>query len=403
MNDPTEVGRLRKCGHALCWLAVVSAVLSLWPGQVIGATLLVPEQYPTIQAGIDAASLGDTVSVAAGTYTGVGNRDLNFNGKDLVLRSREGLERTVIDCQDSGRGLLFDGFESDMSVVEGFSIVRGFADGGGAVLCGTGSPTFRRCSFTSNYARIGGAICVAAPCPRFEDCLFAGNAGAWQGGGAIYVMASIDCSVVLQRCVITGNLGYWGGGLRIDGASLMMTECTIARNMANNDGGGIWNLDGHLQFDRTIIWGNCASGDGDEIHSLGDLSLTCCDVDSSGIDARQINYDEETIFADPLFCDPEPCQVATPEGNYRVRSDSPCLPDGNSCGVLIGALSVGCKAPVILGACCLPDGDCVIVTPDTCVTLGGSYQGDGTTCDANRCEPTPVQSTTWGRIKASYR
>ena len=38
------------------------------PGIIHGATLLVPEDYPTIQDGVNAAGPGDLVSVAPGTY-----------------------------------------------------------------------------------------------------------------------------------------------------------------------------------------------------------------------------------------------------------------------------------------------------------------------------------------------
>ncbi len=43
--------------------------------------LHVPDEYPTIQAGIDAGVNGDEVVVADGVYKGDGNRDLDFNGK----------------------------------------------------------------------------------------------------------------------------------------------------------------------------------------------------------------------------------------------------------------------------------------------------------------------------------
>jgi hypothetical protein len=35
------------------------------------------------------------------------------------------------------------------------------------------------------------------------------------------------------------------------------------------------------------------------------------------------------------------------------------------------------------GACCLQDGTCVVVSSGDCVAQGGTYQGDGTGCNAN--------------------
>lgn len=54
------------------------------------ATIRVPDHQPTIQAGIDAAMNGDTVLVADGLWIGEGNRDLDFGGKAIVVRSQSG-------------------------------------------------------------------------------------------------------------------------------------------------------------------------------------------------------------------------------------------------------------------------------------------------------------------------
>ena len=48
-------------------------------------TILVPQDYSTIQGGIDASSDGDTVFVLAGTYV----ENINLNGKNIVVQGEE--------------------------------------------------------------------------------------------------------------------------------------------------------------------------------------------------------------------------------------------------------------------------------------------------------------------------
>ena len=77
-----------------------------------------PGDSVTIQAGINGATSGDTVLVAAGIYTGDGNRDLTFNGPEL----------TIIDCEgspiDSHQGISFDNGEDSTAIIQGFTITN---------------------------------------------------------------------------------------------------------------------------------------------------------------------------------------------------------------------------------------------------------------------------------------
>jgi hypothetical protein len=56
-----------------------------------------------------------------------------------------------------------------------------------------------------------------------------------------------------------------------------------------------------------------------------------------------------------------------------------------------------------VGACCFSTGGCLVGTEEDCEGVGGSYLGDGTSCDSDPCSPTPVESATWGRIKSRFR
>ena len=133
---------------SLRWL--ILSTVTLFPCVAPSAfadSLLVPSQYATIQDAIDAAVAGDEVVIADGTYTGVGNRDLDFGGKAITVRSASGDPALcVIDCQgddiDPHRGFYFHSSESADSVVEGLTITNGYTtssspggDDGGGVCC----------------------------------------------------------------------------------------------------------------------------------------------------------------------------------------------------------------------------------------------------------------------------
>lgn len=74
---------------------------------VFGDTILINPSgtgdYPTIQEAVVAAqAAGDTIILANGTFEGPGNRDIDFQGKDLTLRSATGNpDLSIINCEGS--------------------------------------------------------------------------------------------------------------------------------------------------------------------------------------------------------------------------------------------------------------------------------------------------------------
>ena len=79
----------------VCAVMMVAAA-----GRADADTLHVPDDYPTIQAAIDAATDGDDVVIADGTHTGDGNTNLDTRGKAVTVRSVSGdLTACIMDCE----------------------------------------------------------------------------------------------------------------------------------------------------------------------------------------------------------------------------------------------------------------------------------------------------------------
>ena len=179
------------------------AVLLVSGSLTAARDLFVPGEYKTIQAGIDAASSGDTVIVADGIYTGEGNRDIDFKGKGITVMSKFGPQNCVIDCQgidtEPHRGFYLHCGEDANSVIDGFTITGGWAYGGGAIKCVEVSPTIANCIIKSNTAMSrGGGISCSGGSPTISDCTISSNSARWEGlGGGVYMDR---CSGAISNC-----------------------------------------------------------------------------------------------------------------------------------------------------------------------------------------------------------
>jgi parallel beta-helix repeat protein len=210
----------------------------------------------TIQAGINVSAGTDTVSVADGTYTGAGNKDLDFGGKAITLISQGGAGNCIIDCGNSGRGFYFHTAETSASVVDGFKITSGNTpDFGGGIYCNSSSPTIWDCTITGNQTGgMGGGIYCCGSSPTITNCVITGNS-ADAGGG----ITCLESPASFTDCVINANTANFGGGimlLRLPSPSF--ANCTVSGNTAYYDGGGGYCMDSSPTIANCLISGNVA-------------------------------------------------------------------------------------------------------------------------------------------------
>ena len=343
------------------------------PAEFLG--FCVPGVYPSIQAAIDDASQGDTVWVADGTYTDEGNFDIDFKGKAITVRSENGPENCIIDCQRERRGFDFHNGEDKNSVLDGFTIANGFAteSGGAAIRCTASSPTITNCiivgnsakdygggmynSYNSNPTLInctfsensaestvsmlgnGGGMCnMVNSSPTLTNCTFSGNSASYSGagmynyqgssptlikctfsansakhGGGMY--NSYDSDPTLTNCTFSENSAEYGGAMKNYESAPTLINCTLTGNSAEM-GGGIWNGRGSAsKLTNCILWGNSEFEGMDESAQISD---------SHSIEASVANYcciqgltgsleGIANIDSDPLFVDPN-------TGDYHLKS-----------------------------------------------------------------------------------
>ena len=82
---------------------IMPVVGGLWLSMsTFAATIHVPADQLTIQSGIDAAEDGGHgFWSATAFYTGEGNVNISFSGKEITVKSRNGAEATIIDCEEN--------------------------------------------------------------------------------------------------------------------------------------------------------------------------------------------------------------------------------------------------------------------------------------------------------------
>jgi hypothetical protein len=322
----------------------VAAAVLLAQGSAAAATIHVPADQPTIQAGIDAALFyGDVVEVADGTYTGPGNRDLILD-KHITVRSASGdPSHCVIDAQGAGRGFAVSGVVS-AARAEGSPSPGAPAGWGGGMSCDNASPTVVNCRFVANAANVvgGGALSLEnGSSPTVTGCVFAGNTtNGYDGGAAVW---NAGGAPAFLNCTFSGNhtsgIGVVGGAMRnMGGGDPVLTNCTLSANNAYDatalysDGTGTVTT-----LINCVIWGHPPGTSGVVIqtHSNAATVITYSDVQGGFVGTGNVS-------GNPGFLDPDGPDgvVGTADDDVRLSRFSPAADAGNNAAPGLSGVTV---------------------------------------------------------------
>ena len=186
------------------------------------------DRYASIQAAVNAATVGQTVEASVGCYY----ETVDFLGKQITVRSTDPGDWNVVSATYlyslSGDTVRMVNAEPSGTVLEGFTIYSYMGSSYAGVRCGAGTrPTVRNCSFPWSY---GPSIAMyRCPAASVSNCLFTYG----YGRAVESIQGRVDITnCTIANCVTATTISEPTG-------SCSATNCIVAFNTNGLGDGGI--------------------------------------------------------------------------------------------------------------------------------------------------------------------
>jgi hypothetical protein len=213
-------------------------------------------RFTSVQAAINAAHAGDTITVCPGRYTETLtiSTNLTLAGSDAANPAAVGGAggNSVVIVQEGVTATI-------QSMVFGLGI--GFLGPGarlGGGLINFGDLTLINVNVEENTADQGGGIYTFGPL-TLDNCDILSNR-ANDAGGGIYVNQG-PVTVTNGSLISSNTAAHQGGGILNEGRATVSGGSQVEGNTAGSDGGGIYN-GGALTLDASFVQENTATGNG---------------------------------------------------------------------------------------------------------------------------------------------
>ncbi|MHC4696704.1 MAG: right-handed parallel beta-helix repeat-containing protein [Planctomycetota bacterium] len=224
------------------------------PGGMRSTSFFLPARDVAIYGGFAGCGANDPDERDLSAYPTILSGDLNGDDHvpcttDPECASVPGACYEGFCIGENSYHVVFAGYTTSTTILDGFIIERGTANGSG------------------NAADRGGGIFVyhGAADPTIRNCIIRRNTALEKGGG----MYNYEMTGTLSNCVFTGNTAPNGGAMFNTASALELINCTFSQNTATLNVGGIYLASPDaLVVTNCILWGNSDIGGMDESAQL---------------------------------------------------------------------------------------------------------------------------------------